>query len=199
MTIPSVLSKGIRPMYGNSLNPPAGARPQAPFSEILRTSLEGEAGKTASGERVFEYIVQPGDTLWKIGMTIFQEDPYKIARENGIANPNLIHPGQRLVIRKSPPPGPQMVVASWYGKQYHNKPTASGERFDMYQNTLAHKTLPLGTTVRLTNPQNGRMTVARINDRGPFIAGRDIDLSYGLARQLDLVEKGVGKLIMEVL
>ena len=170
------------------------------FSNLLETSLEKmEENDRGPNEKIFEYTVKPGDTLWKIGMHLFQEDPYKIAKDNGIKNPDLIFAGQRLKIYKSQDKGPHEVVASWYGKEYHNRPTASGERFDMFRNSLAHKTLPLGTIVKLFNPENGRMAVGKINDRGPFIRGRDIDLSYGLAEQLGLVQKGVGKLIMEVL
>lgn len=154
---------------------------------------------TSQQEIYHEYIVQPGDTLWKIGMHLFREDPYQIAQDNGISNPHLIYPGQKLRIKKTTSPIPQPVVASWYGKEYHNRPTASGERFDMYQCTLAHRSLPLGTIVKLLNPENGRVSMGRINDRGPFIHGRDIDLSYGLAKQLGLVDKGIGKLIMEIL
>jgi len=174
-------------------------RPKGNFPEILQASLQNqsEQGPSAS-QTVQEYVVKPGDTLWKIGMEIFREDPYKIARENGVANPNLIYPGQRLRIQKEVIP-PQVVTASWYGKEYHNKPTASGETFDMYKNTLAHKTLPLGTVVKLINPESGQMAVGRINDRGPFIAGRDVDLSYGLAEKLGFLKKGVGKLVMVLL
>jgi rare lipoprotein A len=167
------------------------------FSNILETSLEkmAENGKDPD-QKTFEYVVKPGDTLWKIGMHLFQEDPYKIAN---IKNPDLIFPGQKLKIYKSQDKGPHEVVASWYGKEYHNRPTASGEGFDMFKNTLAHKTLPLGTIVKLFNPENGRMVVGKINDRGPYIKGRDVDLSYGLAEQLGFVQKGVGKLIMEII
>jgi rare lipoprotein A len=170
------------------------------FPQILETKLSqpGPSGEE-SGQTVREYVVQPGDTLWKLGLKKFQADPYQIARDNGIKNPDRIYSGQKLIIRKDKNPGPQEVTASWYGADYHLKPTASGERFDMYKDTLAHKTLPLGTEVRLTNPQNGVRVVAKINDRGPFISGRDVDLSYGLARKLDLVTRGVGKLRMEIL
>jgi rare lipoprotein A len=149
--------------------------------------------------KAIEYVVQPGDTLWKLGVQKFQADPYQIARDNGIQNPNRIYPGQKLVIRKETYSGTREVTASWYGADYHQKPTASGERFDMYKTSLAHKTLPLGTEVRLTNPRNGVRVVARINDRGPFVPGRDVDLSYGLAKKLGLVTQGVGKLEMEIL
>jgi rare lipoprotein A len=170
------------------------------FEAVLNKSLEEKAGpEREENVKMTEYTVKPGDTLWKIGLQRFGADPYQIARDNGIANPDRIYPGQKLLIRKTSPSGPQTVVASWYGKDYHNKPTASGEKFDMFQDTLAHKTLPLGTMVRLVNPENGLTAVAKINDRGPFIRGRDIDLSYGLAERLGMVQKGVGPLIMEVL
>jgi rare lipoprotein A len=172
----------------------------SPFPQILETQLAkpGPSGEEPA-QTIIEHVVQPGDTLWKLGLKKFQADPYQIARDNGIKNPDRIFPGQKLIIRKDKNPGPQEVTASWYGADYHLKPTASGERFDMYKDTLAHKTLPLGTAVRLTNPKNGQRVVAKINDRGPFISGRDVDLSFGLARKLDLVAQGVGKLTMEIL
>jgi peptidoglycan lytic transglycosylase len=188
--LPAVATRGIPP---NS--PRNSSFPQLLETKLSKTALSAEE----PGQTTIEYIVQPGDTLWKLGVKKFQADPYQIARDNGIKNPDRIYPGQKLMIRKEVNPGSQEVTASWYGADYHNKPTASGERFDMYKNTLAHKTLPLGTTVRLTNPKNGARAVAKINDRGPFISGRDVDLSYGLARKLDLVTQGVGTLKMEIL
>jgi len=170
------------------------------FSDVLKSNLEkGGKQESATHETFREYTVKPGDTLWKIGVKLFKEDPYQIAKDNGIANPNLIFPGQTLKIYKSSHPAIQNVTASWYGKEYHRRPTASGERFDMYQDTLAHKTLPFGTVVRLYNPENGRSIIGRVNDRGPFIHGRDVDLSYGMADRLGLIKKGIGKLIMEIL
>jgi rare lipoprotein A len=170
------------------------------FTDLLRERIAGNGTvPSGAGGRVFEYTVKPGDTLWKIGLEIFKEDPFKIAKDNGIANPNLIYPGQKLIIEKPAQAAPQLVTASWYGKEYHNKPTASGETFNMFGNTLAHKTLPLGTEVRLINPETGQVATGRINDRGPFIKGRDVDLSYAMAGRLGLTHKGVGKLIMEIL
>ncbi len=188
--LPAVATRGI----------PLSAPRNSTFPQLLETKLS-QPGPSGEGPRQtsIEYIVQPGDTLWKLGVKKFQTDPYQIARDNGIKNPDRIYPGQKLTIRKEVNPGSQEVTASWYGADYQNKPTASGERFDMYKNTLAHKTLPLGTEVRLTNPKNGLQVVAKINDRGPFISGRDVDLSYGLARKLDMVTQGVGKLKMEIL
>ena len=91
------------------------------------------------------------------------------------------------------------VTASWYGKGHHNKLTASGQRFDMHKNTLAHKTLPLGIKVRVINPNNGKSAEGVVNDRGPYIKGRDVDVSYAMAEQLGFVKKGVIKLDLEIL
>jgi rare lipoprotein A len=85
----------------------------------------------------------------------------------------------------------QLGKASWYGRKFHGRPTASGEIYDMYRKTAAHKTLPLGTHVTVTNLSNQRHTIVRINDRGPFVKGRIIDLSYAAAKEIDLVVDGV--------
>ncbi|CAN7189002.1 septal ring lytic transglycosylase RlpA family protein [Brevundimonas sp. LjRoot202] len=84
-------------------------------------------------------------------------------------------------------------MASWYGDQFHGRPTATGERFDMNALTAAHKTLPLPGLVEVTNLANGRRVVVRVNDRGPFVDGRIIDLSRGAADALDLRRAGVGE------
>jgi rare lipoprotein A len=81
--------------------------------------------------------------------------------------------------------------ASWYGHPYHGRTTASGEVYDMNDLTAAHRTLPFGTRVEVTNLDNGRSVVVRINDRGPFKKGRIIDLSRSAARKLDMIEAGV--------
>ncbi len=90
-------------------------------------------------------------------------------------------------------------VAGWYGKEHQGKKTASGERFNMYAYTAAHRQLPFGTRVRVTNLRNGRHTVVRINDRGPFVRGRVIDLSYIVARDLGMLETGLEEVRMEIL
>ena len=87
--------------------------------------------------------------------------------------------------------------ASWYGSYFHGKPTACGEPYDMWAQTAAHKTLPLGTYVKVTNLQNGKSTVLRINDRGPFVSGRIIDLSCRGAQDLDCYRKGLAKVRVE--
>ncbi len=78
----------------------------------------------------------------------------------------------------------QVGMASWYGKQFHGRTTASGEDFDMFELTAAHRQIPLGTYVKVTNLRNGKWIVVRVNDRGPFVEGRIMDLSYGAARML---------------
>lgn len=90
-------------------------------------------------------------------------------------------------------------VASWYGRRYHGNKTSSGEVYDMYGMTAAHPTLPIPSYVRVTNPDNGRSVVVRVNDRGPFHAERLIDLSYAAAYKLRLVEKGSGLVEVEAI
>lgn len=86
---------------------------------------------------------------------------------------------------------PMIGLASWYGSQFHGLETASGATFDMNAMTAAHRTLPLGTRVLVRNLRNDRSVVVEINDRGPYIDGRDIDLSYGAAQALGMVSPGV--------
>ena len=87
----------------------------------------------------------------------------------------------------------QRGIASWYGKDFHGKRTSNGEIYDMYAMTAAHKTLPLGTYVRVYNLENNRNLEVRINDRGPFVRGRIVDLSYAAAKELGLVGPGTAK------
>lgn len=89
--------------------------------------------------------------------------------------------------------------ASWYGRGFQGKATASGEPFDRQALTAAHPDLPFGTSVRVTNRRNGRSIVVRINDRGPFSGERIIDLSEGAARKLDMLRSGVAQVVVEVL
>ncbi len=91
----------------------------------------------------------------------------------------------------------QRVLASWYGAEFHGRPTASGEPFDMYALTCAHREFPFGTMLRVSNPSNNRMVECTVNDRGPFVAGRDLDLSYGAARRLDTIGPGVAPVDIE--
>ena len=90
-------------------------------------------------------------------------------------------------------------MASWYGPGFHGRLTANGERYNQNGLTAAHKTLPFGTQVRVTNLRNGRSVIVRINDRGPFVGGRVIDLSKGAASVIGLVSSGVAPVQLEIL
>lgn len=91
----------------------------------------------------------------------------------------------------------QVGNASWYGKSFHGRATASGEDFDMFELTAAHRELRLGSLVRVTNLHNGKSVVVRVNDRGPFVKGRILDLSYGAARMLDF-HRGVERVRLDL-
>lgn len=93
----------------------------------------------------------------------------------------------------------QRGMASWYGEDFHGKQTSNKEIYDMHAMTAAHKTLPFGTHVRVTNLNNGKSVVVRINDRGPFVKGRIIDLSYAAAQKLGMAETGVAPVVIKVL
>lgn len=90
-------------------------------------------------------------------------------------------------------------IASWYGTKFHGRKTSSGETYDVYKITAAHKSLPLPTYVRVTNLENDRTLVVRVNDRGPFVKGRIIDLSYAAAVQLGVFPKGTAKVLVETI
>lgn len=105
-------------------------------------------------------------------------------------------PGTQRAAKKEPKPY-QVGVASWYGKQFHGKTTASGEDFDMFELTAAHRRLPLGTLVKVTNLRNGKWVVVRVNDRGPYVMGRIMDLSYSAARMLSFRD-GVERVRLDI-
>jgi rare lipoprotein A len=94
-------------------------------------------------------------------------------------------------------PFQQRGTASWYGEKFHGRRTANGEKYDMYAMTAAHTTLPLPSYARITHLGNGKSVVVRVNDRGPFIAGRIIDLSYAAAYKLDMVSAGQAEVLVE--
>src|SRR5699024_5714514 len=93
----------------------------------------------------------------------------------------------------------QTGLASWYGRKFQGNPTSSGEPYDMYAMTAAHKRLPIPTRVRVTNLNNGRQVVVRINDRGPFHGDRVIDLSYAAAKKLGMIGHGTTRVRIESL
>jgi len=90
-------------------------------------------------------------------------------------------------------------ITGWYGDDFDGQPTANGETYDMYATTAAHPTLPLGSIIRVVNPRNHRSQVVRINDRGPYVEGRELDVSYEVARRLGFDDKGLAKVRVELL
>ncbi len=103
-----------------------------------------------------------------------------------------------LLLGCAPKAPPQTGMASWYGRELAGRPTASGEPFRPSQRTAAHRTLPFGTVVKVTRVESGASVRVVINDRGPFVKGRIIDVSRGAAGRLDLVDDGVGKVEVRV-
>jgi rare lipoprotein A len=104
-------------------------------------------------------------------------------------------------IAPAPPPGPEFSetgLASWYGRAHHRKRTASGERFDMREMTAAHRRLAFDTVVRVTNLETGQVVKVRINDRGPYVRGRVIDLSSVAAERLGITDDGIARVRLEV-
>jgi len=91
-----------------------------------------------------------------------------------------------------------MMKASWYGPNFHGRQTANGEIYDQYELTAAHKSFRFGTLLRLTNPENNKSIIVRVNDRGPYVDGRDLDLSYASAKALGIVKPGVKRLKVEL-
>src|SRR5271163_1750286 len=119
---------------------------------------------------------------------------------NSEATPAPIRSAQtKPEVRKQAKPKPYQVgTASWYGEYFVGKPTASGEPYDMYDMTAASLTIPLGTYVRVTNLHNGRAVVVRVNDRGPVVPGRIIDLSFGAAQALQFEHRGLQKVRLDL-
>lgn len=102
-------------------------------------------------------------------------------------------------VRERPPGHSERGVASWYGPNFHGRRTANGEVYDMHGLTAAHRTLPFDTWVRVTNLDNGRSVDLRINDRGPFVKGRMLDVSYAAAQRLEMVGPGTARVEIRVL
>ncbi len=181
------------------------------FAETLKELESIEAAKTATATTATEatdaggersHTLKAGDTVWELATKTYGVDPQEILKLNNITDPRSLQIGQTLRIPSNAAVAEEQsgeVVASWYGAYHQGRLMANGEPFDMYAATIAHKDIPLGTKVLLKNPETGEQATATVTDRGPYINGRDVDLSYGLAQRLSLAEQGVGSLILEVL
>ena len=108
-------------------------------------------------------------------------------------------PPARKHMGRPTPGGTRQGLASWYGGKFHGRKTASGERFDKHAMTAAHRSLPFGTRVKVTNLENGRSVIVRINDRGPFAKKRIIDVSRAAARKLGMLQAGLVRVKIRVL
>lgn len=126
----------------------------------------------------------------------FDGPPRPIALQSGAVDLDAFEPPieQTRVLRSL-----GSGTASYYGRRFHGRRTANGERFDMRAMTAAHRTLPFGTLVRVTNTRNGREVTVRINDRGPFIRGRSIDLSRAAAKQIGMISRGHAPVQMDII
>jgi rare lipoprotein A len=124
--------------------------------------------------------------------------PQPVAAPSLALQPPLLPPDPPTIYPTLVPSFTQVGLASWYGRDFHHKATASGERYNMRDLTAAHRSLPLNTVVRVTNLENNRSVMVRINDRGPFAQGRVIDLSRGAAELLDMTTVGVVTVRVEV-
>src|SRR5439155_23170584 len=112
--------------------------------------------------------------------------------------PNVPKPGVQSRKKTESSRPYQVGTASWYGSYFHGRATASGELYNMYDLTAAHRSLPLGSWVRVTNLRNGRAVIVRINDRGPYVAPRIIDVSYSVARILEFKAQGLQRVRLDV-
>jgi rare lipoprotein A len=154
-------------------------------------------------------IATPGlarDSVARPGFTTIAAPSFNDAFSSYVATPDapLVAPGAVDVTSLPPVAEPEAEdigagLASWYGPGLSGHATASGERFDPGELTAAHRSLPFGSKVRVTNPRNGRSVVVRINDRGPYTGGRVIDLSEAAARQLGITGSGEAKVTLALL
>lgn len=135
-----------------------------------------------------------GATTWALIVGIGATG--SVARADTVDRPDG---GQRPEIEGRSATSVQEGVVSWYGADFHDRPTASGERFDADAMTMAHPSLPFGTRARVTNLRNGRSVVVRVNDRGPHVGRRIADLSQAAAAEIGMLKRGVARARIEVL
>ncbi len=129
-----------------------------------------------------------------------QQTVGETTKRNSRGNPPFYEVfGQRYYVLASSQGFRERGVASWYGKKFHGRLTSNGDVYDMHAMTAAHKTLPLPTRVRVRNLKNGRSVIVKVNDRGPFVDNRIIDLSYAAATELDMIREGTALVEIEVM
>lgn len=146
-------------------------------------------------------VMLAGCTEMQVGAHLLKRADQDKCAANGaikVGNPYLVD-GIRYEPMKSSLGYSEKGIASWYGEDFHGKASANGECYNMYAFTAAHKTLPLPTIVRVTNLENNKSVVVKVNDRGPFVRGRIIDLSYAAAQSIDVVRYGTAPVQVEAI
>lgn len=170
-------------------------------------STSSDCFKSAS-ERTTErpaeivHVLRKGETIWDLSRDRYKVDPQAVLNLNKITDPGKLQAGKEIRIPNGEENGTclsEQVVAGWYGKYHHGRLMANGRPFNMHAATIAHRKMPIGTVVELENPKTGQKVKAEVTDRGPYHYGRDVDLSYGLAKQLSIAKQGVANLKMRVL
>jgi rare lipoprotein A len=126
-----------------------------------------------------------------------QEADYASSKKNSKSAYTIF--GKTYNVAKSSKNYEEKGIASWYGRKFHKKRTSSGEKYNMYSMTAAHKTLPFATRLLVTNVKNGRQAIVRVNDRGPFVGNRFIDLSYAAAKKIGIVGQGLANVHVKAL
>jgi len=156
-----------------------------PFSLVLLTSLLGCSSVSSAGDGAPKYFTD----VSHVRNAVPKAEP-----KSRYGNPkSYVVRGKRYYVKNSAKGYNRKGTASWYGTLFHGRRTSSGEKYNMYAMTAAHKTLPLPTYARVTNLDNGKSIIVKINDRGPFIGKRLIDLSYAAARKLGVYKTGTAR------
>ena len=177
----------------------ATAPPSVPASIDHAASVPPNGQKTVKTA----HIPQHGETRRELARKLDHLDPAGVLRSSKRTSPGKLQTGTEIGTAgeqstETATPDKE-VVAGWYGPYHQGRLMANGRRFNMHAATLAHRNMPIGTKVELENPKTGEKARAVVTDRGPYHHGRDVDLSYGLAKRLSLTKQGVGNLKMRVL
>lgn len=182
--------------------PSNGSTREAAFETQAPESTAGEAGLPASEQKLelIPEVTESGATsIGSSNAAVLEADPQALRTPREPWNNDYVIYGEPYRVLTSSLGYLEVGIASWYGKKFHGRKTSNGERFDMYQVSAAHKSLPIPTMVRVTNLDNGRKIDLRVNDRGPFHDDRIIDLSMAAARALGFSEQGTAPVVVEAL
>jgi LysM repeat protein len=173
--------------------PAASPAPQDGFPRLLDSASQSlQSGESPAPPAPPRYQVQPGDSLTAIAKKLGYDNPQALAQTNHLQNPDQLQVGQVLTLPENTP-GPRVAASTPLAKRADKISAGRSQAAD----TVAHKSLPLGTRLTLTNPQNGSAVRVQVTDRGPYVSGRSLDLSYSAAQKLGVIKNGVSKVWME--